>query len=111
MVRTTLLIAALATPLAAEDFICSGSAPDWELTITGSEAIFDFERKNTFQIPDTAKPEGRDWPQAKPLIGDFDTAVVVMDLDSCESGPISIDILTQRGQTPVLLTGCCEIKE
>lgn len=111
MFRTTLAALFLATPLAAENYICSGSAPDWELTITGSDAIFDFERKNSFQIPDTAFAEGRDWPQAKPLIGDFDTAVVILDKDSCETGDLSVDILTQRGQTPVLLTGCCEIRK
>lgn len=111
MFRTSLLAIVIATPLAAEDFICSGSDPDWSLTITGDIAIFDFERKNSFQIPDTAFAQGKDWPRAKPLIGDFDTAVVVLDQDSCETGPISVDILTQRGQTPVLLTGCCEIRE
>ena len=111
MGRTTLAALLLASPLAAEDFICSGTAPEWSLTITGSEAIFDYQRKNSFQIPDTARAQGQDWPRAKPLIGDFDTAVVILDQTICETGPISVDILTQRGQTPILLTGCCEIKE
>lgn len=111
MLRTTLAAILLASPALAENYICKGSAPDWELTITGSEAIFDFERKNSFQIPDTAIAEGRDWPRAKPIIGDFDTAIAILDQAACETGPITVDILTQRGQTPLLLTGCCEIVE
>jgi hypothetical protein len=111
MFRTFIAALLCATPLAAENYICSGTGPDWELTITGTDAIFDYERKNSFYIPHTNMAEGRDWPRAKPLIGDFDTAVVVLDNDSCATGPISVDILTQRGQTPLLLTGCCEIKE
>ncbi|WP_370229998.1 hypothetical protein [Cognatishimia sp.] len=111
MFRITLAVCLLATPALADNYICKGSDPDWELTINGSEAIFDFERKNTFQIPDTAIAEGRDWPRAKPIIGDFDTAIAILDKASCETGPFTVDILTQRGQTPLLLTGCCEVVE
>lgn len=100
-----------ATPAMAEDFICAGQNPDWELTITGDTGIFEFERKNSFNIPDTAVALGQEWPQAKPLIGDFDTAIAILDQDSCPTGPIAVDVLTQRGQSPILLTGCCEIRE
>lgn len=111
MLRLGFGLMLLASSLAAENYICQGHAPDWSLTINGNEGIFDFERKNIFQIPDTAVAEGRDWPQAKPLIGDFDTAVVVLDQATCETGAYTVDILTQRGQSPILLTGCCELRE
>lgn len=111
MIRIAMLFAAMASPLLADDYLCEGSEPDWNLSITGDTAIFDFERKNTFNIPDTAIAEGKDWPRAMPLIGDFDTAVLVLDPGQCETGPYRAHILTQRGTTPLLLTGCCRMRK
>ena len=96
-------------------YACEGSDPDWFLTLAGPVATFDYLRKNTFDIPQTNTAEGRDWPRAYTLIAEFDTAIVLIDEKTCELNgrpwPITAHVLTQRGQTPILLTGCCTVAE
>ncbi|WP_127112203.1 hypothetical protein [Shimia sediminis] len=96
-------------------FVCQGHDPDWYLTLAGPVAQFDYLRKNTFDIPQTNTAEGRDWPRAYTLIAEFDTAIVLFDEAVCDlegrPWPITAHILTQRGQTPILLTGCCTVAE
>lgn len=100
-----------AFPVLAESYSCAGSGPDWELEIGPARATFEFQRKNHFDIPQQSAAEGRDWPKAMTLIAEFDTAIVVLDRGDCNTHPIRAHVLTQRGQTPILLTGCCEVKE
>lgn len=111
----TLALAMTALPAAAEPgFSCRGLAPDWQLQLTSTQAQLSYDRRDTtFEVPHFTPAEGRDWPRAYSLIADFDTAIVIVAKTACTlgDGPIShrAEILTQRGQTPVLLTGCCEI--
>ncbi|WP_299350477.1 hypothetical protein [uncultured Shimia sp.] len=106
----------LATPALSDlPLACDGEAPEWHLTLAGPVAQFDFVRKNDFEVPQSNTAEGRDWPKAYTLISEFDTAIVLIDEASCEVGgqtwPITAHILTQRGQQPILLTGCCTVAE
>lgn len=55
--------------------------------------------------------EGRDWPRAFTLIGERDTAIVLIEREDCNGLPYRAHLFTQRGQTPILLTGCCEARE
>jgi hypothetical protein len=114
-----------ATSTAADSPLrCYGHAPDWSLEIAGTTALFSYplspNSAQSFDIPQRSQPEGaaRHWPQAMTLIADFDTAIVVLDRANCQTGDdstttdspsnIRAHILTQRNQTPILLTGCCE---
>ena len=94
---------------------CEGIDPDWYLTLAGTTATLDYLRKNTFDIPQTNAAEGRDWPRAYTLIAEFDTAIVLVNEATCDLDgrpwPLTANILTQRGQTPILLTGCCTVAE
>lgn len=102
--------APLALPLA-----CEGNSPDWRLDLSGPVARFRFSGATEMEIPLRTRAEGRDWPRALTLIGERDTAIVVLHDRACgiaqDSFPIEAQILTQRGQTPVLLTGCCAVTE
>ena len=95
---------------------CEGHDPDWFLTLAGPESQFRYDKRKTdFKIPQSNVAEGHDWPRAFTLVADFDTAIVLIDEATCllneTSWPITAHVLTQRGQTPILLTGCCTVAE
>lgn len=95
---------------------CEGAAPDWTLTIAGPVARLTIERPLDMTVPQSSVAEGADWPRALTLVGDRDTAIVILDEEACSTAhakdfPIEAHILTQRGTTPILLTGCCTVAE
>ena len=90
---------------------CSGSNPEWQLTIAGDEAEFAFaDRASKLDIPQRSTAEGANWPVAMTIVGPRDSAIVLLDQKACEAGDIAAHVMTQRGQTPILLTGCCEVQ-
>lgn len=97
-------------------YVCDGHQPNWRLSLEETEARFSFaNRKTRFDIPHFTAAEGREWPRAYSLVSDFDTAIAIVDLGQCKLGndmlSHRVQVLTQRGQTPILLTGCCEVAE
>ena len=94
---------------------CEGLGPEWDLTLAGTTARFTYQRSNTFDVPQSSVAEGHDWPRAYTLIAEFDTAILLVDKATCALGadtwPFTAHVLTQRGQTPILLTGCCAVAE
>ncbi|MFV2052744.1 hypothetical protein [Aliiroseovarius sp. YM-037] len=95
---------------------CEGAAPDWTLTLAGPVAQLTIERPIDMTVPQSSVAEGADWPRALTLVGDRDTAIVILDEEMCSTAhakgfPIEAHILTQRGTTPILLTGCCTVAE
>lgn len=86
---------------------CSGSNPAWSLDIGTDTATFDFQRQSDMTIPHQTAAEGRDWPRAMTLISRNDTAIVIIDAERCGEADYTAQVLTQRGETPILLTGCC----
>ncbi|MBT0956789.1 hypothetical protein IV417_05290 [Alphaproteobacteria bacterium KMM 3653] len=107
----------LALPAAAQeafgDMLCSGAG--WRLEITGDAARFAFLSDSAMTIPLTTYAEGTvegiGYPRALTLIGETDTAIALLHRRACPEpqgdAPIEAQVLTQRLQTPVLLTGCC----
>lgn len=92
----------------AAGFICQGTAPDWSLTLSDTSASFAYyDRTSTLEIPQASRAEGAEWPRAYTLIGPRDSAILIVTDQTCDTGDHSAHVLTQRGQTPVLLTGCC----
>ncbi len=109
--RTLLAFFLLCTPLAAQDLpsdlLCEGSSPDWSLTVSGDTAVFDFQRESQLSLMLTTPAEGRDWPVALTFIGRGDSAILMVDQGTCEGESLNASVLTQRGETPLLLVGCC----
>ena len=112
---TTAVLLATSAVQAEPPLACEGYEPDWFLTLAGPVAQLRYLRKTDFDIPQSTTAEGRDWPRAYTLIAEFDTAIVVINETACILGdqtwPITAHVLTQRGQTPILLTGCCTVAE
>ncbi|WP_323764285.1 hypothetical protein [Marinovum sp.] len=106
-----------AAPALARDLplSCAGEAPGWRLDLLGPVAVFHFPARTEMEVRLTTPAEGRDWPIAKTLTGPRDTAIVVLQERACVTGhgsfPIEAQVLTQRGTTPILLTGCCAVVE
>ena len=90
------------------NLVCEGTEPAWSLHIDAETARFLFQRDSDMTIPQRSVAEGRTWPQALTLVSRNDTAIVIIDSQSCDGAPYSADVLTQRGQPPILLTGCCK---
>ncbi|SMX31299.1 hypothetical protein [Octadecabacter ascidiaceicola] len=90
------------TPIA-----CSGNEPEWSLSMDNTQADFDYRGTSDMTVMLDTPAEGADWPRAFTLIGRGDSAILIVEPAACETGPYSARVLTQRGETPVLLTGCC----
>jgi hypothetical protein len=85
---------------------CIGTAPEWRLNLV-DQADFTFAGTTTLDIPHIATAEGQEWPKALTLIGDRDSGILILHRRICGTAPYEAQMLTQRGQTPILLTGCC----
>lgn len=92
-------------PLALD---CVGTAPEWHLNLRPEGAAFSYlDRQSEMTIPQSSTAEGADWPKAMTLIAPRDSAIVILHDRACFGGTHEAQVLTQRGETPVLLTGCC----
>ncbi len=116
-----LLGAVTTLPTHAQDLlpplICEGVGPDWSLTMTPDEGEFTFAGPPlTMPIPQESRAEGRPFPRAYTLLGGRDTAIVILNERRCDTPvvtgwPYEANILTQKGEQPVILFGCCQPKE
>lgn len=107
--RYVLIPILTATCATAQDdnitFTCQGTDPEWELSVSGDAATFDYRRTSDMTLMLTTLPDGQDWPRAYTFIGRGDSAIAI--IEGGENHPARI--LTQRGETPVLLTGICDL--
>ena len=88
---------------------CGGTDPDWSLSYDEETARFAFlDRVSVLQVPQKSTAEGAEWPKAATLIGPRDSAIIILHKRQCGTSDHEIQILTQRGESPILLTGCCE---
>lgn len=88
---------------------CTGQSPDWTLDIAHDGAVFNLARESELTIALDTPALDAEWPRALTLIGRGDSAIVILENRACESGDLTARILTQRGETPLLLTGCCQM--
>ncbi|MEY1555399.1 hypothetical protein AB3Y40_07155 [Yoonia sp. R2331] len=102
--RAFVILACL--PHGAAALTCQGEDPAWSLTLGDHSATFTFlDRASDMTIPQMSTPDGQDWPRAMTLIAPRDSAIVILE---APADPQPIRILTQRGETPILLVGTCE---
>ena len=98
---------------------CGGAAPSWALEIDAPGAVFSAPdmAQISYEIALTTPAEGQDWPRALTLISARDTAIAIIGERACgiaTAGPHnthSIELLTQRGSTALMFTGCCRPRE
>lgn len=117
MKRLCLIACLAACPAAAQTTdlprSCTGQSPDWSLTLEGDQATFSFIFESDLNLMLETIAERSDWPRALTYIGRGDSAIVLLEAgnacryDTASDSTMSANILTQRGETPVLLTGCC----
>ena len=116
------LTAGLAGAAVADDarppLLCGGVEPHWSFEITGDRALFTSPETAdiSYALRDERAARGRDWPVALTFIAPQDTAIALIRRSACSDTMSdalfdwTIDILTQRNQEPVLLTGCCRTR-
>ena len=107
-------LALLATPAlaAVPPMDCSGTGPDWTLTLDTPVATFsDRTGDALLDVIRSHAAEGRDWPVALTLIGPSHGGVLIIDPLPEPAGTYSALILTQHGDTPILLAGTCTAKD
>ena len=110
IVRLFLTLVVVPGVAIAEDLslTCAGTDPNWSLHYDGNTAEFSFtDRTSTLDVPQKSTAEGAEWPKAATLIGPRDSAIIVIHRRACETMDYEMQVLTQRGETPLLLTGCC----
>lgn len=118
MIRFAFLICIVAGSAGAQSvghFECAGLFPDWSLTLEGDAGRLNFDGVSVdVEIPQFSRAEARDTPVAATLLNEeaFVTGIILLDHAECVSGgqlhPMRGHLLTQRGNLPILLTGCCE---
>ena len=91
---------------AAVTMTCEGDG--WTLDLMETQARLSFPSPTDMDIPHSVSAEGADWPKALTLLGDRDTASVLLHDRACDGGSHEVQVLTQRAQTPILLQGCCQ---
>lgn len=109
----SILLALCAGPALADRLDCSGVNPGWTARIDGADATFELTRLVPMSIPAVNKAVNREWPRAYTLLGRDDTAIVIVSDRACRIGTTdyahSADVLTQRLDVPIVLTGCCVV--
>ena len=95
---------------------CEGNDPDWQLSLNSDTAQFVFRDTIQMTIPQRTQPETAPFPKALTLLGPRETAIVLLNKRLCDTDhvtafPFEANILTQKGETPVILRGCCTIAE
>lgn len=115
----TLILASFASAASAQQnalsitppLACQGFEPDWTLYVEGATAQFEFQRQSDLTVMLDTPAQGDADVRALTLIGRGDSVILIVEPARCETGdttgPMSARILTQRGETPLLLTGCC----
>lgn len=109
-VCSILLTALTAAPVWAQSFACActGIGPAWSLSVDDAQARLVFPAPTDMDVMLVTPAQGQDWPRAYTLVGDRDTAIVLIEREACSSQDYRAHVFTQRGQTPILLSGCCE---
>ncbi len=120
MPRPSTAISTLAFLVAASaqaqdlQLFCTGDVLGWSLALDGAVAEMTIGTATQMEVVHETRAEGADWPRALTLIGERDTAIVILDPRQCAADPdaaLSAQVLTQRGQSPIFLTGCCRSLE
>lgn len=108
-VLLTIFSCFLTTFANAEDMYLNCQGPGaWSLEIEGDTGRLFYPDPISMDLMLTTTAESQDWPRALTFVGDRDTAIAIIDQRDCNQSEIAIEVLTQRNQAPVLLTGCCE---
>lgn len=94
---------ALPHAVLAQDITCTGADPDWSLILSDTSATFAFDRTTEMQIMQDDTAQNDDSVRAMTLVGPRDSAIVIHDKDTGAA-----TILTQRGQSPIILSGACD---
>lgn len=93
---------------AGADLACSGDAPVWHADIRGETATLTFRgAARDFDIPSVVEALNDPDVRAYSLIGNRDTAILIVAPGRCNATDLTGHLLTQENSTPVVLTGCC----
>ncbi|MEM6634862.1 MAG: hypothetical protein AAF667_03120 [Pseudomonadota bacterium] len=104
-----IIFAGAPAPATQLTLTCEGEAPAWRLDLNDVHARLTVEAPLDMSVELSTDAMGRQWPKALTLVSTRDTAIVLLDKQQCgaEGADMSAMVLTQRGQTPILLAGCC----
>jgi len=106
-------LALLAAPAVAQDaplpLICTGSTPSWTMQVTQDSTEFSYLYDADLNLALETRAEGDEWPRAYTFVGRGTSAILLIEPATCPSGLLSARVFTQRGETPILLTGCCSV--
>jgi len=106
-----LIIALCAIPHvgAAQELTCSGQDPAWVLTTTETGAIFVFDRMTEMAVMQDDTAVNADHTRAMTLVGARDSGILVVTTAACNNLELQGTYLTQRAESPIILSGCCTV--
>ncbi len=112
MTRSFILLGLLcwSIPATADTLHCTGSHPNWQAELDGSNATFTLrERKNDYTVELVTTAKNDPDTTAYTLIGAVDTAILIVHPGRCNTADHVAHVLTQERSEAILLTGCCRL--
>ena len=97
MLRAALFALLLPSAALAERFACSGEG-DWTLTFDDTQARLVFPAPTEMDVMLVTPAEGADWPRAYSLIGESETAIVLLEQEACGTEAFRVHVLTPNGR-------------
>ena len=91
----------------AQDLTCSGQNPAWHLATSETVATFVFDRMTDMEIMQDDVALNAPHTRAMTLVGPRDSGILITTSAACNDMKLQATYLTQRGQTPLVLSGCC----
>ncbi len=89
---------------------CADHDGSWQLELSQVDATFAYlDRNSDMQVMQQSIADGQDWPIAMTVVGPRDSGIVIVEAPQDDTYPVRI--LTQRGETPILLAGFCQVTD
>ena len=100
--RTAIL--AMLLPLPAQAVQCVGSDPFWTFDTATGSFVYDGQSTLTLRQDDLSLNDAS--IRAMTFTGPRDSLIAILTEGACGQ-TASLTILTQSGETPIILSGCC----
>lgn len=94
----------------AQDLTCSGQDPTWAITTTQTQATFVFDPMSEMDIMQDDVALHADHTRAMTLVGPRDSGILITTTSTCNDLELQRTYLTQRGESPIILSGCCTVQ-
>ena len=108
---TFVALLSLATPSLADILHCTGTQTNWQAKLADDTATFQLlDRVGDYTVELTTPAKNDPVTKAYTLVGNIDTAILIVSPGRCNTADHTAYVLTQERSEAILLTGCCRLQ-